>query len=209
MIKNILFILISALFVAQCSKTDENINSNRTTVSLEKIEIPANTIDLSELVYNNAVSLWTLDGRLFSGYAISLYPNGNIKQKFGIYQGKKQNEALDWYPDGHLKYSSNYHKGKLHGEKKAWTSDAPHRLISHLNYKMGRAHGIQKKWYATGEIYQILNLNMGKEEGIQQAFRKNGILYANYEAKKGRIFGMKKAALCYDLEDEEVKYNSQ
>jgi antitoxin component YwqK of YwqJK toxin-antitoxin module len=71
---------------------------------------------------------------------------------------------------------------------------------------LGKAHGEQKQWYPTGELYKKLNMNMGKEEGIQQAFRKNGDLYANYEAKEGRIFGLKKAALCYGLEDENIKY---
>ena len=46
---------------------------------------------------------------------------------------------------------------------------------------------------------------MGKEEGIQQAFRKNGDLFANYEAREGRIFGLKKAALCFGLEDEKIQ----
>ena len=46
---------------------------------------------------------------------------------------------------------------------------------------------------------------MGQEEGLQQAFRKNGDLYANYEAKEGRIFGLKKAALCFGLQNEEIK----
>ena len=48
---------------------------------------------------------------------------------------------------------------------------------------------------------------MGKEEGIQQAFRKNGDLYANYEAKNGRIFGLKKASLCFGLENQKIKNN--
>ena len=48
---------------------------------------------------------------------------------------------------------------------------------------------------------------MGREEGIQQAYRKNGALYANYEAKKGRIFGLKKASLCFELEGQKIKDN--
>ncbi|EPR68296.1 hypothetical protein [Cyclobacterium qasimii] len=49
---------------------------------------------------------------------------------------------------------------------------------------------------------------MGREEGLQQAFRKNGELFANYEAKDGRIFGLKRAVLCVGLEDEVVKYEN-
>lgn len=47
---------------------------------------------------------------------------------------------------------------------------------------------------------------MGKEEGMQQAFRKNGDLFVNYEARNGRIFGMKKAALCFGIEDKNIQY---
>ena len=49
---------------------------------------------------------------------------------------------------------------------------------------------------------------MGKEKGIQRAYRKNGALYANYEAKNGRIFGLKKASLCFGLEDQQIKKNN-
>ena len=203
-----LFILLLSVLIIQCTKPTEQIISNDST-QIEKIELPAQTVDISALHYDNKVSLWTLDGQLFSGYAETMYPNGAIKQRFGVFQGRKQNETLDWYPDGHLKLSSNYHKGKLHGEKKAWSTDAPHTLISHLNYKMGKAHGEQKKWYATGELYQIMNFKMGKEEGLQRAYRKNGALYANYEAKEGRIFGMKKTALCYEVDNEEVQFDSK
>lgn len=102
----------------------------------------------------------------------------------------------------------NYKDGRLHGEKKVWSSDSSHVLIAQLNYSFGKAHGEQKKWYPTGEIFQKTNFNMGIEDGIQQAYRKNGDLYANYEAKNGRIFGLKKAALCYDLENEKIQYEN-
>ena len=56
-----------------------------------------------------------------------------------------------------------------------------------------------------GRALQKAELKNGKEEGMQQAFRKNGVAYANYEAREGRIFGLKKTALCYGLEDENLK----
>jgi len=125
----------------------------------------------------------------------------------GILGGKKQNQATEWYPDGNYKQVANYHLGKLHGEKKLWSTEAAgHILIAHLNYKAGKPHGEQKKWFPTGELFKKLHLNMGKEEGMQQAFRKNGALYANYEAKAGRIYGLKKASLCFGLEDESIQY---
>ncbi|MFK7773215.1 MAG: toxin-antitoxin system YwqK family antitoxin [Saprospiraceae bacterium] len=177
------------------------------TEEITPLEIPAVTLDKSKLDYNNKTSLWYLNEKQFSGYAVTYFQDSMLMQKIGILDGKKQNIATDWYPDGEVKHSANYHLGKLQGEKKSWSPDSTHILISHLNYHLGKAHGVQKKWYSTGEIFKILNLEMGKEEGIQQAFRKNGDLFANYEARDGRIFGLKRAALCFGLEDQKIQYS--
>lgn len=172
----------------------------------QTLEIPNILIDKSKLEYDRSVSQWSLDGNLFSGYAVSYYTDTIIAEKIGILDGKKQNEFIQYFADGHPKHASNYHLGKLHGSKKSWSSDSSHILLSHLNYATGKLHGEQKKWYPTGELFKKLNMNMGREEGIQQAYRKNGKLFANYEAKSGRIFGLKKASLCYGIEDQTVKY---
>ncbi|RKN80286.1 toxin-antitoxin system YwqK family antitoxin [Ulvibacterium marinum] len=196
-------LFIVYLLIMGCSQRKHNPVQGNTTVNA--LEVPETIVLKSALQYRHNISLWTLNNRPFSGFAVSYYPDGTLKEKFGILQGRKQNEALQWYPDGHLKIVTNYYKGKLHGDKKIWCADSEHVLIAHFNYVEGKAHGEQKKWYTSGELYKKLHLNQGKEEGLQQAFRKNGVLYANYEARKGRIFGMKKAALCYGLEDEKVK----
>ncbi len=170
------------------------------------LEVPETIVAKSALHYDRKTSVWTLNDQLYSGFAVSYYPDSNLKEKFGILHGKKQNKFIQWYPDGHFKNVADYHKGKLHGQKKIWSSDSAHILIAHFNYDKGKPHGEQKKWYPSGELFKRMNMSKGKEEGIQQAYRKNGALYANYEAKNGRIFGLKKAALCYGLEDENVRY---
>jgi antitoxin component YwqK of YwqJK toxin-antitoxin module len=169
------------------------------------IEIPDTIVENSVLHYDNKTSLWTLNDERYSGYAVSYYEAHILKEKIGIFNGKKENQAIRWYPDGHFKQVAYYHKGKLHGEKKVWSSYEEHILLSRLNYRLGKVHGEQTKWYPSGELYKKLNFNMGREEGIQQAFRKNGDLYANYEVKNGRIFGLKKTALCFGLEDENIR----
>jgi antitoxin component YwqK of YwqJK toxin-antitoxin module len=169
------------------------------------LAIPNTTVDKSELHYDNKVSLWTLNNQQYSGYAVSFYEDSILKEKVGILNGKKENQAIRWYLDGHFKQVAHYHKGKLHGEKKVWSSYENHIILSQLNYRLGKAHGEQKQWYKSGELHKKLNLNMGKEEGIQQAFRENGDLYANYEAKDGRIFGLRKTALCFGLEEEKLR----
>lgn len=159
----------------------------------------------SDLSYTPNNSLWTLNGKKFSGYAISFHPNKSLKEQLRFQNGRKQNQSRRWFPNGDIEAISNYNRGKLQGNKKNWIPDSIHTLVSHLQYNSGKLHGPQKKWYSTGELFKDLNFNMGKEEGQQKAYRKNGALFANYEAKEGRIFGLKKAALCFGLEDEEIQ----
>ncbi|MEM8524172.1 MAG: membrane-binding protein [Bacteroidota bacterium] len=199
-------ILLSILIVSctESRATKELPALNSTEIA---VEIPDKVVHKSLLTYDNKTSLWSLNDERYSGYLVSFHADSTLKEKTGILNGRKQNQSSKWYPDGRLQEVANYHQGKLHEEKKMWTADSNHILIAHLNYQSGKAHGEQTQWYATGELYKKLNLKMGREEGIQQAFRKNGELYANYEARNGRIFGLKKAALCYGLEDENVKYD--
>ncbi len=207
--KHVIFwMFLSSFSLIACVKNKTPKIDHNNDFSELSLEIPSIVVDKSSLWYNKDKSLWLQNDQPFSGYAVSYYQDSILKEKTGVLNGVKQNQAKYWYPDGHLKQVANYHQGKLHGEKKLWSSDTSHVLTTHLKYNTGKAHGEQKQWYTTGERYKVLSMNMGKEEGIQRAYRKNGELYANYEAKEGRIFGLKKAALCYGLEEENIKYQN-
>ena len=197
--------LFGALMMS-CAEDRNEKKVHDLNLEVSSVTIPDSVVNKSSLNYDNRTSLWSLNNEPFSGYMVSFYQDSTLKEKAGILDGKKQNQFIEWYPDGKLKQVAHYHKGKLHGEKKRWSTDTSYILITHLNYHLGKAHGEQKQWYRTGELFKKLNMNMGKEEGIQQAFRENGNLYANYEAKEGRTFGLKKAALCFGLEDENINY---
>ena len=206
MIRNLLIAIILSLSIVSCDQNTTTKIPYPISIVDTLLNVPIQIVDKSELFYDNKTSLWTLNDQLFSGFSESYYRDSILKEKIGFFNGRKQNEAIEWFTDGHYKEVGNYHKGKLHGEKKRWSSDSTHILVSQLNYQYGKAHGEQKKWYPTGELFKKINLNMGREDGIQQAFRKNGVLFANYEAREGRIFGLKKAALCFGIEDKNVKY---
>jgi antitoxin component YwqK of YwqJK toxin-antitoxin module len=204
--RNFLLVLILGVCFSSCSEK----RTSSTHVPLNSLDtyldVPSTLVAKSELYYDSKKSLWMINEQVYSGYAVSYYPDGTLKEKFGILNGRKQNQASQWFPDGHYKMVSNYKHGKLNGEMRAWSSDLSHTLLSQLNYLEGKLHGEQKKWYPTGELFKKLNFKEGKEEGLQQAFRENGALFANYEAREGRIYGLKKSVLCYGLEDEKMEY---
>lgn len=203
--------IILLLFLSTLLGCKDRNDESRTDIEVmddysKTLAIPDIIKEKTLLTYNTKNSIWSLENQVFSGYAVSYYPDSSLQEKFGILDGKKQNEYSIWYPDGNLKIQSEYHQGKLNGSKQTWSPDSTHILVSHLNYKGGKLHGVQKKWYPTGELFKVLNLENGREEGMQKAYRKNGVLYANYEAREGRVFGLKKAALCYGLDDEKIQY---
>ena len=203
--KNV-FILIVCLIVSGCSDHKKaKLNSASKAAVIKPLKIKDIIVGVNDLVYHRKTSVWEIDNKPFSGYAVTKFENGSLKRKFGVLNGKKQNEDVTWFKNGKIRSKANYYNGKLHGKKQIWSQDSIYTLVAEYNNYLGKGHGKQTKWYATGELFQIRNLQMGKEEGMQQAFRKNGDLYANYEAKNGRIFGLKKASLCFGLEDQKIK----
>ena len=162
----------------------------------------------SEVFLNRANSLWLFkaDSATVSGLVTEKYPNGTIAKKFMVVNGKKEGIQTSYYPDGKLKFYETFSDNRLHGGVKRWTIENGYQLLAELTYKHGKLHGQQKKWYRTGELHKVMHLNMGKEDGMQKAFRKNGVLYANYQARNGRVFGLKRSNLCYELDNEKVVY---
>ena len=197
--------LLTLCLLSCSSNPSPDFSIEKTEDNAPEFIIPSIEVEVDKLDFNFQNSTWTQDSIPFSGYAVEKYSDNQIFQKIGIFNGKKEGRTQVWHPNGFLKSEAFYKNGKLNGTYRTWAQDPPDQLIGHLNYKNGKAHGLQKKWYSSGAIYKILRLNMGKEEGLQQAFRPNGVLYANYEARNGRIYGLKKAALCYELENEIIQ----
>ncbi|MEP2026761.1 MAG: membrane-binding protein [Reichenbachiella sp.] len=198
-------ILILALLVG----CDGQLKNAKSILSESKIvDIPLVTYELQEVFFNKKSSRWQfrVNNALVSGYIVDRFKNGQDAKQISVYEGRKEGTLKTYFPNGQLKYEENYKNNKLHGEVKRWSQQSGYQLMAHLNYKDGKLHGEQKKWFVTGELHKLMHMKEGKEDGIQQAFRKNGKLYANYESKNGRVFGLKRSNLCYELDDQQVVY---
>ncbi|MEM6326480.1 MAG: toxin-antitoxin system YwqK family antitoxin, partial [Bacteroidota bacterium] len=66
----------------------------------------------------------------------------------------------------------------------------------------------QRQWYRSGALFKELHLVEGREDGLQRAWRENGDLYSNYEARDSRIYGLRRATLCYELDDEQITFQT-
>ncbi len=172
------------------------------------VVIPDTEWKQDEVYYDRSQSLWRTiqDSSEVSGRITFYFNEHAMAKEIPVFNGKKEGVQRTYFPNGQLKFEESYSNNKLHGKVRRWGIEEGHQLLAELNYEDGKLHGKQRKWYPSGELHKLLNLVAGKEDGMQKAFRKNGALYANYEAKNGRVFGLKRANLCYELENEQVVY---
>jgi len=63
---------------------------------------------------------------------------------------------------------------------------------------------VQESWYRNRQMFKRQNYINGKENGLQEAWMENGKKIINYEARYGRIFGLKRQNLCFGLENENI-----
>jgi len=188
-----LFIASLVMVAAACgSPTTQNISSKSDAISSDSLTLIPN----KGLVYY-------LD-EPFSGVSESYYPNDTLAEVLSYEKGVRHGLNKKYYSFGLLSYEALYVNGKMQGEEKSWWKNGNLRSLS--RFEKGVPYSTQTEWYSSGQKFKEINLAVGKGEGMQTAWRQNGKIYNNYEAKNGRIFGLKRANLCYELKEEEVQY---
>lgn len=188
---NIMALLLVSLLWSSCTTAEaEEGASSPITIAADSLEWDKKT----------GIALW--QGNPFTGTAVVFQDTTKVAAT-SYQEGRKEGMSQKWFLDGQLSYKGFYKKGKQDGVAKTWWKNGNLRTKSH--FKEGVAHGLQLSWYKSGTPFTAIQLVDGKEEGLQKAWRENGKIYNNYEAKNGRIFGLKRAALCYELEEEVVQ----
>lgn len=139
----------------------------------------------------------------FTGITSEYYPNKQLAETTHWVKGKRDGYRHKWFPSGTLSFEAFYKNGRLDQATRFWWKNGV--IKSEARYKDGTLHGIQKQWYASGAIFKESRLVAGKEQGLQKAWRENGKIYNNYEAKNGRIFGLRRSNLCFELEEEKIQ----
>lgn len=165
--------------------------SNRT-------EIPSDQLTLRSAegrVYNG--------DSLFTGTALSYYEAGTLSEMTTYVDGKKDGRTQKWFRDGRPSYVALYRSNRIEGSSISWWQDGTLRSVA--NFLDGKVNGVQIDWYRSGALFRERVFVAGVEEGVQRAWRENGKIYVNYEARNGRVFGLKRASLCYELSDEEIQ----
>jgi len=201
-------IVIFLLYLTCLSCTESKFCKTDTSNALTEennIIIDTTKVLKEKLVLHPTEGKWYYHDQPYSGYSLKFHFNDTLSEKIGYYMGKREDIAKKWSENGTLRIESYYKQNRLEGVYKTWWENGV--LASQSYYKNGVKHGLVKEWYTTGQLAKERRLIDGKEEGLQKAWLENGKLYINYEAKNGRIFGMRRANSCYQLENESVVTN--
>lgn len=195
----LLIIIISLpillVFLSGCTDYQGKDDLYEKSVFINPVEVSVDQLNLNQIE-----GTWYHKEKPFNGYSVRNYENGIVGERIGFVNGKREGVAKKWSVNGVLRVESYYKQNRLVGTYRSWWQNGV--LAGEYNYSEGYLNGSYKEWYPDGTLSKFRNLVKDKEEGLQQAWLKNGKLYVNYEAKNGRIFGMKRFNSCYKLENE-------
>ena len=200
--KPILLLILIAFSFTSCDKNTLSKPGNRSVAEEKPFVINNVEVLKKELIHNPNKGKWYYKEKPFNGYSLKFHSNGNLEEKWGFYNGKREGVARRWRKNEKLQLESYYKNNRLTGVYKTWHENDT--LASQSYYEKGLKQGLDKKWFSNGQLAKMRNLVDNKENGIQKAWLANGKLYVNYEAKNGRMFGMRRANSCYRLEDEVI-----
>lgn len=96
-----------------------------------------------------------------NGIVEQFYPDGSIKNKIPVKNGKRHGRAQSFYKDGTLRQEIDYVNNVKHGE-----------VIT---------------YYQNGKKYQVTPYVNGKIEGIRKKYRQNGKLVAEVPYSDGEV----------------------
>ena len=187
-------ILVSIIcFLTSCAQPHEEISS-------QSIVIPNVEINISDSRIEK-----TLDGTIFvsgepfSGYLLTLNPEGYLERRQSYFQGKLEGLSLIYFPNGQIKEQRTYKSGEKHGEHFGYYQNG--QISFQYLFVDGFNEGNHREWFENGNLYADMNYKSGKEFGTQKIWREDGKLRANYIVREnGRRYGLQGIKRCTKLD---------
>jgi antitoxin component YwqK of YwqJK toxin-antitoxin module len=195
------YIFSFLLFIASC----KNENEKKETKPEAKIAktIPANYINAGDSSFTKQQDTIVYQGKYFTGYQFSLYPNGDTESIRGYFNGVEEGLQKKWYPGKKLTEERFYVNGKKEGTHEGWWSDGKPKFFFTLYND--EYNGEFKEWYSSGLLGKEFHYVNGKEEGSQRLWWDNGTVRANYVVRNGKKYGLIGLKICDNPYDSVIR----
>ncbi|MEQ9100085.1 MAG: hypothetical protein RIF36_15670 [Imperialibacter sp.] len=202
--KNLLFSgWLGLLLTLSCTERKEQAAKVVSFSEVDVSQIPNDTISSLDPSLQLENGIYFYATKPYSGFIKEVYDNRAVKSIGSYYQGMQHGLTKTFYPGGSMRDIRSYKENVGYGRHYGYWENG--NMKFDFAYHFDKREGTQKQWYESGSPYAFLNFRDDREDGLQQAWRENGKPYINYEARDGFRYGLQKSALCYSLEDEEVK----
>ncbi|MFY0606015.1 MAG: hypothetical protein JXR10_04830 [Cyclobacteriaceae bacterium] len=167
--------------------------------------IPSVEVDKNDPgLQKTSKGLLQYQGKLFSGYTITRFENGNISATTAYYEGQKHGRNAGYYSSGELNYERNYHHGEKHGTHRGYYQGGAVRFEYTFNH--GENVGTHYEWYEDGSMAMEANYKNGQPFGTQRVWRSDGKLRTNYVIREdGRKYGLVGIKRCKNIDTEEER----
>ena len=118
----------------------------------------------------------------FTGWAKSMYDNGQIKYLIQYKDGKKDGLSTNWYENGQKTFKEKYKDGKLLGLSTGWYDNGQRKWEKDFEY--GKFDGLVKGWYENGQKQLEANF---KDDKLMSAelWKPNGEICPESNLKDG------------------------
>jgi antitoxin component YwqK of YwqJK toxin-antitoxin module len=124
----------------------------------------------------------------YSGWAKSIYENGQVKQLRQLKDGKLEGLQTFWYEHGQKKEEANFKDGIEDGLSTEWYDNGQKK--EEANFKDGKLDGLVTWWYQNGQKSQEQNWKDDKKNGLEIEWDQNGQKEEEENWKDGKKDGL-------------------
>ena len=121
----------------------------------------------------------------FTGLLLDRYPDGTLRSRASVRDGRLEGLCEGWSPNGVLEVSEHFRDGVSHGLRTKWYPNGVRR--SEATIERGRIHGHFQRWHEDGSLAESVSMVGGVPHGISRAYHPGGALKAEVMLDQGKV----------------------
>lgn len=121
----------------------------------------------------------------FTGIVVERYPDGVVRSRSGVKDGKLQGESRGWYPNGQLQVLEHFEVGVSHGVRTKWHENGERQ--SEAQIVRGVIEGVFRRWHPEGGLAEEIPMKAGQPDGLAKSFNPDGSPKAEAVLNAGQV----------------------
>lgn len=129
---------------------------------------------------------WLEDtNRVFSGWMTEAYPDGKLRSRSHVVDGRLDGLSEGWYSDGQMEIRESFSEGLAEGPVMKWHPNG--NLRSEGMAAGGVLQGVFRRWHTNGILAEEVQMDGGEPHGTARAWDLEGQLKAEVQMRHGKV----------------------